>query len=91
MAPQMSVALRRFLAEPEQVVLRYGQEEERVASLLSQERARFAPNAVVLALSDKTAHALSNTAPFLSGLDRKGSITVFRCRNFACELPQNFD
>jgi hypothetical protein len=91
MAPQMSVALARWLAEPEQVVLRYAEGDEKIAGVLAHEREDFAPSATVLALSDKAAEELRTIAPFLSGLDRKGNITVYRCRNFACELPRNLD
>ncbi len=91
MAPQMAVALGRWLAEPEQVVIRCSALDETVENLLAQERQEFAPNATLLALSDKAAQALSDSAPFLSGLERKGRITVYRCRNFACDLPQIVD
>ncbi len=91
MAPQMSVALGRWLAEPEQVVLRYGEANEKLAELLAHERENFAPAATVLALSDKAAEELRAIAPFLGGLDRKGNITLYRCRNFTCELPRNLD
>jgi len=91
MAPQMSVALGRWLAEPEQVVLRYGEANDKLAGVLAREREKFAPAGTVLALSDHAAEELRDIAPFLAGLDRKGNITAYRCRNFACELPRNLD
>lgn len=91
MAPQMSVALGCWLAEPEQVIIRYGQRDERVASLLAQERGNFTPAGTVLAIDDAAVNELRAIAPFISGLDRKGNITVYRCRNFVCELPQHID
>jgi hypothetical protein len=90
-APQMSVALGRWLAEPEQVVLRYGEANDNLAGVLAREREKFAPAATVLALSDEAAEKLRAIAPFLGGLDRKGNITAYRCRNFTCELPRNLD
>jgi hypothetical protein len=45
----------------------------------------------VLALSDTAARALSPWCPFLGGLERKGKISIYRCRNFTCELPEIID
>ncbi len=89
MAPQMAVALGRWLSEPEQLVLRYGERDEQLNNLLAQEREKFTPAATVLALSDKAAAELNDFSPFLSGLERKGRITLYKCRNFTCELPRN--
>jgi hypothetical protein len=51
----------------------------------------FSPNAVVLALSDAAARALIPFSPFLGGLERKGKISIYRCRNFTCELPEDIE
>lgn len=90
-APQMMVALGRWLAEPEQVVIRCSDIDAKVESLLAEERRNFSPNATVLAISDEAGHALRDSALFLNGLERKGRITVYRCRNFICELPEIID
>ncbi len=87
-APQMLVALGRWLAEPEQVVIRCGEIDDEVVRLVSERRAQFNPNSVALAISDSTANKLTATAPFLGGLERKGRITIYECRNFVCELPK---
>ncbi len=87
MAPQMLVALDRWLSEPEQVVIRCAEIDEEVQGLTPEWRQKFAPNAVILALTDKSAEQLGGTAPFLAQLERKGRITIYECRNFTCELP----
>ncbi len=51
----------------------------------------FAPNRTVLAITDSAAGRLGTVAPFLGGLERKGRITVYECRNFVCELPKVID
>jgi uncharacterized protein YyaL (SSP411 family) len=85
MAPQMLAALGRSLAAPEQIVLRCDTE---CRDLFERESRSFSPNTVVLALSDAAARALSSLCPFLGGLERKGKISIYRCRNFTCELPE---
>jgi uncharacterized protein len=89
MAPQMLVALARSLAAPEQIVLRCADAECR--DLFRRESRSFSPNTVVLALSDAAARALAPFSPFLGGLERKGKISIYRCRNFTCELPEIVD
>ncbi len=91
MAPQMLVALGRWLTEPEQIVIRCASLDEEIQSLLRKKRESFAPFAAVLPVTDAAAAALRETAPFLSSLERKGKLTVYECRNFACELPQVID
>jgi uncharacterized protein YyaL (SSP411 family) len=87
-APQMLVALGRSLGEPEQVVLRCATMNAEAERKLSEYRRTFAPNSVVLAISDASAEALKDIAPFLAALPRKGRMTLYECRNFACETPQ---
>ncbi len=62
--------------------------DTRVESLLAERREKFAPNSVVLVITDTSAQRLAETAPFLAQLERKGRITLYECRNFACELPK---
>ncbi|MBV9083496.1 MAG: thioredoxin domain-containing protein, partial [Acidobacteriaceae bacterium] len=88
-APQMLVALGRSLAEPEQVVIRCQSLDDRAATVLGEHRRKFSPYASVLAITDDGAAALREMAPFLASLERKGRITVYECRSFACALPQN--
>ncbi|MGI8961387.1 MAG: thioredoxin domain-containing protein [Bryobacteraceae bacterium] len=88
MAPEMLVALGRWLSEPEQVVIRCAEIGPEVESLRAERRQKFAPNSVVLVITDDSANKLAHTAPFLSQFERKGRITLYECRNFACELPQ---
>ncbi len=86
-APQMLVALGRSLAEPQQVIIRSEILDSATSELLASERKEFSPYAVTFILTDEAAGALRPLSPFLSGLERKGKITVYRCRNFVCELP----
>ncbi len=88
MAPQMLVALGRSLAQSEQIVIRCAELDEETRQLLYEKRDSFAPYATVLALTDAATGSLREIAPFLSGLERKGKLTIYECRNFACELPQ---
>ncbi len=88
MAPHMLVALGRWLSEPEQVVIRCAAIDSEVDALLSDKRHNFAPNSVIAALTDASAQRLADAAPFLAQLERKGRITLYECRNFACELPE---
>ncbi len=88
MAPQMLVALGRTLVEPEQIIVRCTALDSEIEGLLAGYRQRFAPNAIVLAVTDAAADALQVIAPFLGGPERKGRITVYECRNFVCELPK---
>jgi uncharacterized protein YyaL (SSP411 family) len=87
-APQMLVALGRSLAEPEQIVFRCDEIHAEVEALLGEEKRKFAPNSVVLALTDDNSAALEGIAPFLGSLARNGKITIYECRNFTCELPR---
>jgi hypothetical protein len=86
-APQMLVAVNRWLSEPAQVVIRCPQIDQEVRSLLRAEWLQFSPATTALAITDVAAGDLSAIAPFLGGLERRGRLTVYRCRNFACELP----
>src|SRR5579885_589915 len=87
-APQMLVAVARSFAEPAQVILRCAEPDNQVEALARQYWREFAPNLVVLAVPDNLAKQLSRLAPFIAGLERKGRITIYECRNFACELPK---
>lgn len=88
MAPQMLVALGRWLSEPEQVVIRCPEIGPEVESLLAERRQKFSPNSVLVVVADESADKLAPTTPFLAKLERKGEITLYECRNFACELPK---
>ncbi len=88
MAPQMAVALGRWLTEPEQIVIRYQEKDEKVSSILREYQRRFTPYSLSLGISDNTAEELAPVAPFLSQLKREGEIMLYECRNFACELPK---
>ncbi len=87
-APQMLVALGRWLAEPEQVVIRCLQINPEVHRMLAECRKKFSPLKMVVAIPDASADALQRTAPFLAGLERRGNATIYECRNFVCELPK---
>ena len=87
-APQMLVALGRWLAEPEQVILRVKEIDAESEKLRREYTRKFLPAAVVLTISDQCAAEMREAAPFLAGLERKGRITIYECRNFTCQLPK---
>ena len=92
MAPQMLCALESWLAAPEHFIVRVATEGDvsssEVQALLRPYRDSFQPNVVSMALTDKATAALHPISPFLGALERHGQVTVYRCHNFACELPQ---
>jgi hypothetical protein len=90
-APQMLVALGRYLAEPSQYVIRCAAFDARVRALLAEKRSKFQPYGTFAVVTDEAAGALSAVAPFLSRLERKGAVTVYECANFVCRLPQVID
>lgn len=88
MAPQMAVALGRWLTEPEQIIVRFDENSDEVSRILEPFRTRFAPYSLVAGISDSAARDLEAVAPFLAQLKRNGRITIYECRNFVCELPK---
>ena len=88
MAPQMMVALARWLSEPEQTIVRCAVLDEECRKIVADCARKLRPANLVLALSDGAAETLIETAPFLASLERKGRLTIYKCRNFTCELPQ---
>jgi len=90
-APQMLVALSRLLSEPQQTIVRCRAVDAKVEGILRERRKSAQLNSVVFALTDDAAARLANVAPFLAGLERKGNITIYECRNFTCELPKVVD
>jgi uncharacterized protein YyaL (SSP411 family) len=90
-APQMLVALGRWLADPEQVIIRCCEQDAESDQLERQYTRKSTPAAIVLSLSDQCAQELKDVAPFLASLERRGRITVYECRNFTCQLPKIID
>ena len=64
------------------------QREERVRALAQTYRREFKPMQLVLIITDKAAEQVNGSAPFLAGLTRNGTITVYECANFVCQLPK---
>ncbi|HEX4749865.1 MAG TPA: thioredoxin domain-containing protein [Bryobacteraceae bacterium] len=90
-APQMLVAVGRSLFEPSQVIYRCAALDDEVRTNISAEwQSAFDPTLTVLAITDSAAQQLA-AAPFLAGLARHGRLTIYRCKNFACELPEVID
>ena len=87
-APYLLAAVARHLSAPEQTVLRYESSTPAIEQVVLRYRQEFKPFGVVLALSDAEAERLASTLPFLAGLPRQGELTLYRCRNYACELPE---
>jgi uncharacterized protein len=90
-APQILVALARWLHDSEQVIIRCLELDAESKKLEQEYLHKFSPSAVVLVITDQSAMDLSEVAPFLSGLERRGRITVYECRNFTCQLPKVID
>ncbi len=87
-APMLIAAVGRWLANPAQLVIRCEQFDGDVANLLREERKKFEPNRSTFVVDDRSAQDLQRLAPFLEPLERKGRITIYRCENFTCSLPQ---
>jgi len=87
-APTMQVALGRWLQDAQQVILRVKEIDAESEALEREYRRKFSASAIVLSVSDECAAELSEAAPFLAGLERRGRITIYECRNFTCQLPK---
>jgi hypothetical protein len=87
-APQMLVALSRWLHDAEHVILRVKEIDAESDKLEREYMRKFSASAVVLTITDECAAELQEAAPFLAGLERRGRITIYECRNFTCELPK---
>ncbi len=87
-APFLLAAVGRHLAVPEQTVLRYAASTPAIEQVVLRYRQEFKPFGIVLALSDAAAESLAPLLPFLTGLPRQGELTLYRCRNYACDLPE---
>jgi uncharacterized protein YyaL (SSP411 family) len=87
-APQMLVALGRWLNDSEQVIIRCAELDDEAERLEREYTRKFSPSAVVLCIADRCADELREVSPFLAGLARRGRITIYECRNFTCRLPR---
>jgi uncharacterized protein YyaL (SSP411 family) len=91
MAPQLLSSLGRYLTPPEQIVIRCRDGESNapvVQGAAQANRTEYRPYSAVLVITDSQSKALAEVAPALSSLDRKGTATLYRCRNLTCELPE---
>jgi uncharacterized protein YyaL (SSP411 family) len=91
MAPQILASLGRYLTPPEQVVIRCqdgSNNAPRIEEAAGTARREYRPYSAVVVLTDSESQALTELAPVLGSLDRKGSGTLYRCRNLTCELPE---
>ena len=87
-APYLLAAVGRHLSAPEQTVLRYEFMTPAVEQVVLRCRQEFKPFGVVIALSDAAAERLASALPFLASLPRRGELALYRCRNYACDLPE---
>jgi uncharacterized protein YyaL (SSP411 family) len=90
-APQMMVALGRWLTEPSQVVVRCEKFDAPAKAILAESARDFNPMRTALIVTDAATSSLQTFAPFLANLERKGKYTVYECANFVCELPRVVD
>jgi hypothetical protein len=84
----MSCALGQWLAAPAHTVIRCELLDKRTADVLNAEWKKFEPNVATFAVDDHSAQELSKLIPLLQSLERSGAITIYRCENFTCALPQ---
>jgi uncharacterized protein YyaL (SSP411 family) len=87
-APQMLVALGRLLTEPSQVVIRCAAVDEHVLAAVREKMKAFRPTTTYAVVPDDAQESLRSVSPFLAGLERKSSVTLYECANFVCTLPQ---
>jgi uncharacterized protein len=87
-APLLLAAVGRHLAAPEQTVLRFAVSTPAIEQAVLRYRQEFKPFGVVLALSDAAAASLAPLLPFIGTLPRQGELTLYRCRNYSCDLPE---
>lgn len=87
-APQLLIALERSLAAPSHTVIRCAEMNPEVAKILRAEWKKFEPNTVTLVVDDHSAQSLSKLAPIQVASEKKGNITIYRCRNYTCALPE---
>ncbi len=87
-APQMLVALGRWLASPAHWIIRCSELNAEVRNRLLEGWRKFEPNDVRFAVDDCSAQRLSKLSPFFETLERRGRMTVYRCVNFTCSLPE---
>lgn len=87
-APYLLLAAARLSQPPEHVILRYEKHSAETDALIQKQRELFRPFTPVLALTDAQAVELEPLAPFLAGLPRQGAVTLYRCADFACQLPE---
>ncbi len=87
-APQMLVALDRSLTPPAHTVIRCQEVDGEVLGRLEEFRKTFEPNVVNLVVDEQRARRLGELLPFLGDLERKGWMTIYRCVNFTCSLPE---
>lgn len=87
-APQLLIALERSLAAPSHTVIRCAKMNPEVTGLLKAEWKKYEPNTVTLVVDDHSAQSLSKWAPIQVASEKMGNITIYRCRNYACALPE---
>ena len=88
-APYLLLAVCRHATPPEHIVLRGAESAlEELRGHWLREAKAFRPFAIVLALTDSQANAVSSRLPFLGTLPRQSNITRHRCSDFTCELPE---
>jgi uncharacterized protein YyaL (SSP411 family) len=88
-APYLLMAVCRNLTPPEHIVLRGADASAaKVRSHWSREVRQFRPFATVLALTDSQAAAIASRMPFVGTLPRQGEVSLSRCANFTCHLPE---
>jgi uncharacterized protein YyaL (SSP411 family) len=87
-APQMLSALDFFLGPVTEVAVVGDPDSEETRKSLRIIRRRFRPNQVLaFKPSGATATDLEKTIPLLAGKTAQGGVTIYLCRDFACQKP----
>ena len=86
--PRMLAALGHLLTPPAHTIIRCSEWNAEAHQQLRHEWKKFEPNNVVLLVDDRSAQFWSTFAPISHNLENKGRITIYRCENFVCSLPE---
>lgn len=86
-APSLLSAAKLLLADPEQIVIRCKTLTDAAEQVKREQLREYRPNATVVLVADDDIARLEHLCPYLKTMPRQGTLTLYHCHNFACELP----